>query len=88
MYAAILVVLSASATLAISNRAQNALVSAESPLAADGAYRDGMYLGTLAAESGRQASPPVGRWSTEQDRSSFTAGYRRGFDQNKNPGSR
>jgi hypothetical protein len=87
-YAAILIGLTASATLAISNRTQQTIVSTEARLDADGAFRDGLYLGALAAASGQQASAPVGRWSTEQDRSSFTAGYRRGFDHNKNLGSR
>ncbi len=87
-YAAILIGLSATATLAISNRTQKAIVSAEERFAADGAFRDGLYLGTLAAETGQQSSVPVGRWSTEHDRSMFTAGYRRGYDQNQNLGSR
>jgi hypothetical protein len=87
-YAAILVGLSASATLAINNRTQKAIVSTEARFASDGAFRDGLYLGALAAESGQQASAPVGRWSSEQDRSSFAAGYRQGFDQSKNSGSR
>jgi hypothetical protein len=51
----------------------------ESLLAVDGAYRDGLYLGKLTAESGRQSRPPIGRWSTEMDRASFRAGYERGY---------
>ena len=45
----------------------------------DGAFRDGLYLGRLAAKSGREPHVAVGRWSTAQDRSSFTAGYERGY---------
>ena len=87
-YAAILIALSASATLAISNHTQQAVVSVEERFAADGAFRDGLYLGALAAASGQPASAPVVGWSTEQDRSMFVAGYRRGFDQSKTLGSR
>jgi len=54
-------------------------LSAESRLAADGAFRDGLYQGKLAAENGRPRCPPVGRWSTEQERATFTSGYERGY---------
>ena len=47
----------------------------ELQLALDGAYRDGLYVGQLAAKSGRQGRPPIGRWSSETDRASFRAGY-------------
>jgi hypothetical protein len=40
-----------------------------------------MYLGKLAAESGRPLRPAIGRWSTDQDRATFTAGYRRGYNE-------
>ena len=51
--------------------------ASESLLALDGAYRDGLYVGKLAAESGRRSRPPIGRWSGEKDRASFLAGYER-----------
>lgn len=47
----------------------------ESRLALDGAYRDGLYVGQLAARSGRPSRAPIGRWSDEKDRASFLAGY-------------
>jgi hypothetical protein len=47
--------------------------------AADGAFRDGLYLGKLAAEAGQRLRPAIGRWSTEQDRAMFTDGYWRGY---------
>jgi hypothetical protein len=78
-YAAILVALSASATLAISPRTAKPDTTAEASFAADGAFRDGLYLGRLAAENGQTPRPAVGRWSAEHDRSMFTAGYRRGY---------
>jgi hypothetical protein len=55
--------------------------SAEARLEGDGAFRDGLYLGKLAAESGEPQHPAIARWSTEQDRATFTAGYRRGYNE-------
>lgn len=46
---------------------------------ADGAFRDGLYLGRLAAQHGVQPHITVGRWSTPHDRDSFAAGYRMGY---------
>ena len=54
--------------------------ASESLLALDGAYRDGLYVGKLAAKSGRRSHPPIGRWSSETDRASFLAGYERTYD--------
>ncbi|HWW15454.1 MAG TPA: hypothetical protein VN310_12395 [Candidatus Dormibacteraeota bacterium] len=79
--ATIAICLGATATLAITNsnaslgRNQNQ----ESRMAADGAFRDGLYLGKLSAERGQPLRPAIGRWSTGQDRSTFAAGYRRGY---------
>ena len=53
---------------------------AERELAADGAFRDGLYLGRLAAQSGKASCPPTGRWSGGKDRAAFAAGYRRGYE--------
>jgi hypothetical protein len=58
---------------------RNSNQSAEARLAADGAFRDGLFLGRLAAKNGQPLSPPTARWSGKQDRASFTAGYRRGY---------
>lgn len=55
--------------------------SAEAQLAADGAFRDGVYVGRLAAQSGRPSRPLTGRWSTKQDRALFAAGYTRGYNE-------
>ena len=79
--ATIAVCLGATAALAISNSGVNLKPDAEAQLAADGAFRDGLYLGKLAAADGQPARVAIGRWSTEQDRSMFTAGYRRGYSQ-------
>jgi hypothetical protein len=80
-YAAIVIGLGATATLAINPRSLNPGTTAEVRLAADGAFRDGLYLGKLAAERGQPLRLAVGRWSTDQDRSMFTAGYRRGYNE-------
>jgi hypothetical protein len=48
-------------------------------LRTDGAFRDGLYLGRLAAQSGGERHVSVGRWATAQDRSSFSAGYEQGY---------
>jgi len=48
-------------------------------LASDGAFRDGLYIGKLAAKRGQPQSPPIGRWSNERDRASFVDGYHRGY---------
>src|SRR5258706_1638875 len=77
--AVIVIGLGASATLTINPRTGKSDTNTEALFAADGAFRDGVYLGKLAAESGQRMHTAIGRWSTEQDRSMFTAGYRRGY---------
>ena len=53
--------------------------SVDRQLTNDAAFRDGVYLGELARAAHRRMRPQIGRWSTEKDRASFTAGYRQGF---------
>jgi hypothetical protein len=77
---AIAVCLGTTALLANSKRTTNSNSSADARLEADGAFRDGLYLGKLAAASNQPLSPAVGRWSTDQDRATFSAGYRRGYN--------
>ncbi|HUD64221.1 MAG TPA: hypothetical protein VMQ17_06580 [Candidatus Sulfotelmatobacter sp.] len=55
--------------------------SIDAQMAADGAYRDGVYLGKLARSAKSPMHPPIGRWSTEKDRASFAAGYRQGYNE-------
>ena len=47
----------------------------------DGAFRDGLYLGKLAAKRGIAPHVASGRWATESDRASFTAGYQQGYEE-------
>jgi len=83
IYALVLVIcLGTTAMLAVSNHNVKSNASGEPALASDGAFRDGLYLGELAAESGQAPRrPAVGRWSADQDRSMFAAGYRRGYSE-------
>jgi hypothetical protein len=46
---------------------------------ADAAYRDGTYLAKIDVEKGRKAHVSSGRWSTDQDRASFIAGYEHSY---------
>ena len=43
------------------------------------AYRDGLYLGQLDAEGARTAHVSLGRWSSDQNRELFRAGYEAGY---------
>lgn len=45
----------------------------------NGAFRDGLYLGRLVAEHGIAPRVARGRWSTAENRASFTAAYERGY---------
>jgi hypothetical protein len=65
--------------LANNRPAARHLHSADAQMAADGAFRDGLYVGRLAAEGGGPLRPQIGRWSNEHDRAAFVAGYRRGY---------
>ena len=43
-------------------------------------YRDGLYLGKLAAARSGESQISTGRWTTEADRASFKAGFQQGYD--------
>jgi hypothetical protein len=45
----------------------------------DAAFRDGSFLGQLAARNGDAPHMAFGRWATEEDRSAFREGYERGY---------
>jgi hypothetical protein len=47
----------------------------------DAAFRDGLYLGRIAAEAGAAPHIAISRWSTTEDRASFSAGYQRGYNE-------
>ncbi len=46
-----------------------------------GPFRDGLYLGRLAAERGEGPHISLGRWSNPANRELFAAGYRQGYDE-------
>jgi hypothetical protein len=43
------------------------------------AFRDGLYLGKMAAERGDAAHVARARWSSDSDRAQFAAGYKQAF---------
>jgi hypothetical protein len=49
--------------------------------ALNGAFRDGLYLGKLAAAAGERSHAAVGRWATSEDRASFSDGYSAGYEE-------
>lgn len=57
----------------VKSRAASQSRATDASLAA--AYRDGLYVGKLAAQRGEQRLAPVGRWSGQDDRDAFLAGY-------------
>jgi hypothetical protein len=50
-----------------------------SDVATNAAYRDGLYLGKLAAERGNDAHVATARWALTKDRESFAAGYQQSY---------
>ena len=56
-------------------------VQDDRPLQTSAAFRDGVYLGALAAKRGEEPHVAEGRWSNQADRISFTAGYQQGYDE-------
>jgi hypothetical protein len=47
------------------------------------AFRDGLFVGRIAAERGIPPHVLTGRWATEADRASFKAGYLQGYEQTR-----
>lgn len=54
--------------------------SVQAARATSAPYRDGLYLGKLAAARGGESQISTGRWTTEADRASFKAGFQQGYD--------
>jgi hypothetical protein len=78
---ALLLCAGAAATL-LSGIRQDASLSAtkDAADAINGAFRDGLYLGKLAAERGSEIHIASGRWAMDQDRASFSMGYEQGYN--------
>lgn len=49
--------------------------------ATNGAYRDGLFLGSRDAQSGNVHRVCIGRWSMQTDRAAFASGYEDGYSQ-------
>ena len=84
LYIAVLALFAgATATLqAILHEAQQSLgsvVEADASHAASAAFRDGLYLGRLAAKQGGPIRVATGRWATDGDRTLFAEGYQQGY---------
>jgi hypothetical protein len=78
---AIAVSLGTTAMLANSARVGTKPPTIDALLANDAAYRDGLFVGKLAARQGRTMRPLIGRWSSQKDRVSFVMGYERGYNE-------
>jgi len=74
-------VLCASAMAVRSNTLHSEPIAAETNVtqATNAAYRDGVFQGSLAAKRNSPFHVAVGRWATEEDRASFSEGYRQAF---------
>jgi hypothetical protein len=46
----------------------------------NGPYRDGLYLGSLAANHRQAFHISAGRWAIQKDREAFSEGYRLAFE--------
>ena len=55
------------------------VVEADASHAASAAFRDGLYLGRLAAKQGGPIRVATGRWATDGDRTLFAEGYQQGY---------
>jgi hypothetical protein len=66
----------------VRDQAKTPSTSEKANLITSGPFRDGLYLGRLAAERGARAHIGAGRWTTPQDRAAFVAGYQRGYGEN------
>jgi hypothetical protein len=81
LFASVLALGVGTASLSTSRHHRFAVPDEAVAQAADGAFRDGLFLGRLAAENGHAPLIASGRWATEKDRLSFTTGYQRGYSE-------
>jgi hypothetical protein len=77
----IAVSLGTTTVVSYTNRSAISAPNSEASFDREGAFRDGLYLGKLAAAHGEPRRPAIGRWSDDRDRLLFAAGYRRGYDE-------
>ena len=83
MYAAVVfAVLCGTASLVLdtaADRMQDNDMNSAMITANNAAFRDGLYLGKLNAQRGREFHLVAARWSRDPDRRDFVAGYMRGY---------
>jgi len=72
-------VLLGAASLATSRTRANSQTGLIDRQTTNGAFRDGVYLGKLAAARGDAAHIATGRWATAADRTAFSVGYQQGY---------
>jgi hypothetical protein len=61
------------------NKSQN--VNDNTSQISSAAFRDGLFLGRLAAEHGEAPHIATGRWKTQDDQALFVTGYQRGYSE-------
>ena len=76
---ALILVVGAGSTAIMKTRINEDVTDVASVQNADGAYRDGLYLGKLTASLGDEPHLCTGRWSRKTDQDLFSAGYERGY---------
>ena len=73
------------ALLATNQQQTGELQSSDAAMMNSAAFRDGAYMGQLAAQRGESSRIAIGRWARQSDRDAFAAGYTRGYAQNLLP---
>src|SRR6266550_4226740 len=81
MFTVVIALCLAAAAMIQNGRVSNVLQSStvDASHTTTGPFRDGLYLGKLAAERGAVPHISSGRWATEADRASFAAGFQQGY---------
>jgi hypothetical protein len=79
LLAAVLALFSATAAMFRGDRLLTASAHESVTLATSAAFRDGLYLGRLAAQRGGPMHIASGRWATAADRGLFVAGFQKGY---------
>ena len=74
---ALLVMTASAFTLRNGSAAQS--IPGNPELTTNGAFRDGLYTGKLAGESGNQYHVATARWANGDDRVRFASGYDQGY---------
>jgi len=80
----LMMAISFGAGMSVPKASEHAVSKAEATArATSGPYRDGLYLGKLAAVDGAEPHISNGRWARGNDQLAFAAGYEQGYRENK-----